>query len=243
MLSIDWHKGEQEIHSALRIPPSSNPTSAGLAARYAPRIASSSVAALSATDSEGRVWVTAWGGERGCAGVVARDVLALKSRVSVEDPVFEALWGDKQVVTPGDEGGKDVGGLMIDFESRDRVKFAGKMLVGAAEGESPVRDVQMGVRVEESIGNCPKYITKRKLVPHNPESKVESTKLPLSPRALEIIRKADVIFVGSGAGSEAGMDANHRGGAPGFVRVVRNEEEVVIAYPECKYLVREVFKG
>lgn len=236
MLSVDWHKGEKAIHSALHIPREDNPTTAGLAARYAPRIASAAVVAVSATDSEGRVWVTAWGGERGCAGVVARDVLALRSKASVEDPVFKALWGEgKEVVTPGDEGGREVGGLMIDFESRDRVKFAGKMLVGAAEGGGPVRDIQMGVRVEESIGNCPKYITKRKLVAHKQETRVESAELPLDPRALEIIQKADVIFVGSGAGAEGGMDANHRGGAPGFVRVVKNEDgEVVIAYPECK---------
>lgn len=235
MLSIDWHKGEQAIHSALRIPPTSNPTAAGLAARYAPRIAASPVAAVSAADPEGRVWVTAWGGERGCAGVVARDVLALRSKVSVEDPVFEALWGGEGVVTPGDEGGKGVGGLMIDFESRDRVKFAGKMIVGAAEEGDAVRDVQMGVRVEESLGNCPKYITKRRLVAHEPETRVLSKELPLGERALEIIRKADLIFVGSGAGGEGGMDANHRGGPPGFVRVVKNEGgEVVIAYPECE---------
>lgn len=231
-VSLPWHDGERQMHALLRVPPTDNPTVPGLAARYAGRIAASSLIVLSATDSQDRPWATVLGGERGCAGQLAPNVLGVSSKASGEDPVLKALFGAKEMVTPDDEGERKVGGLAMDLLSRDRVKFAGRMLVGAAGGDR-VRDVQMGIEVSESLGNCPKYINKRRLVQHHMEPAVESSSLPLSERALEVIRRADMLFVASGSGS---MDANHRGGPPGFVRVVRNDEGgVVLAYPECEW--------
>ena len=231
--SLPWHDGERQMHALLRVPPADNPTVPGLPARYAGRITTSSLIVLSATDSQDRPWATVLGGERGCAGQLAPHVLGVKSKVSREDPVLRALFGDKEMVTPDEEGERKVGGLAMDLLSRDRVKFAGRMLVGAAGGHQ-VRDVQMGIEVSESLGNCPKYINKRRLVPHDMAPTVESSSLPLSKRAVEVIQKADMLFVGSGSGGS--MDANHRGGPPGFVRLVRNDEGgVVLAYPECEW--------
>lgn len=229
-ISLPWHDGERQMHALLRVPPADNPTSPGLPAHYAGRLAACSLIVLSAADSQDRPWATVLGGERGCAGQLAPNVLGVRSKVSGEDPVLKALFAEKEMVTPDDEGERKVGGLAMDLLSRDRVKFAGKMLVGAAGGDK-VRDVQMGIDVSESLGNCPKYINKRQLVPHDMEPAVESSSLPLSERAVEMIQRADMLFVASVSGS---MDANHRGGLPGFVRVVRNDEGgVVLAYPEC----------
>lgn len=231
-VSPPWHEGERKVHALLSIPPADNPTSPGLPLHYALRIAACGVIVLAARDHEGRPWATAWGGERGCAGLLAPNVLGLRSMVSSEDPVLKALFRGEEMVTPGGEK-RGLAGLAMDFETRDRVKFAGGLLVGAG-GEGDVRDVQVGIEVGESLGNCPKYITKRTLVPSSMTPVVESTSLPLSPAALNLISRADTFFIASSGGGN--MDANQRGGAPGFVRVVRNDEGgVVLAYPECEF--------
>ena len=58
-----------------------------------------------------------------------------------------------------------------------------------------------------------------------------SDNLPLPDEALELLPKADLFFLTSGDGPH--MSTNHRGGSPGFVRVVSNgADSVTLAYPE-----------
>ncbi|SPO04957.1 related to oxidoreductase, FAD-binding [Cephalotrichum gorgonifer] len=232
---MPWHRGETAMHTLLSLPPRNNPTTPGLHPRYGPRMSAAPLIALAAADEQGRAWATVWGGNAGTAGIVAPNVLGVRSKVSAHDPVLGALWGPKEgrrVVKPGDPGERLVAGLAIDLETRDRVKFAGRMMVGAAEEEGGVRDVQVGIEVRESMGNCPKYINRRTVVPRETmEPTIESEALPLVPRAVEMIRGADMFFVASGA--EGKMDSNYRGGPPGFVRIARNDEGgVELVYPE-----------
>ncbi|KAF3933729.1 hypothetical protein ABW19_dt0205194 [Dactylella cylindrospora] len=84
--------------------------------------------------------------------------------------------------------------------------------------------VGMVVKIEETMGNCPKYINARHLdpvpfeVPANLTSNDEiSASLPQD--ALELISRSDMFFVSSRNGF-TDMDTNHRGGPPGFVRVL-----------------------
>lgn len=152
--------------------------------------------------------------------------------------------------------GKVMAGLSIDLATRDRVKFAGRIVAaavepvldtvktessGAAEDESgPTKDggrvgkVQMAVRVDETLGNCPKYLNKKDIAPHVPNPTLASDRLPLSTEAVDIVHQADLFFMSSTNGDT--MDTNHRGGAPGFVRVATNDEEngTVLVYPECE---------
>jgi NAD(P)H-flavin reductase len=123
--------------------------------------------------------------------------------------------------------------LSIDLENRDRVKIAGRMAVGVVAGEDAVGELQMLLKVEETLGNCPKYMNKKVIRAHLPEPKLVSDTLPLSNEALNLIGKADMFFLSSLYGEA--MDTNHRGGPAGFVRVVKNEHGeggVVLAYPE-----------
>ncbi|KAI1095656.1 hypothetical protein F5B19DRAFT_440508 [Rostrohypoxylon terebratum] len=145
---------------------------------------------------------------------------------------------DDLVVKP--EGGRIMAGLSIDLETRDRVKFAGRMVAGSVKRTAPgIADLQMVFQVNESIGNCPKYLNKKVIVPHTPKPRLasEGSGIPLPKDAVDVIQKADLFFIASKHGSES-MDTNHRGGAPGFVRILRNEEEgregggLSIVYPE-----------
>jgi len=134
-------------------------------------------------------------------------------------------------MTDGQEG-KPMSALSIDLETRDRVKLAGRMAVGTVTSkDGTVGDIQVAMLVQESLGNCPKYLNKKDITAHVPSPELVSDTLPLPKAALELIEKADMFFLSSTNGQT--MDTNHRGGPPGFVRVVSNTEEgVVIVYPE-----------
>ncbi|KAI1482146.1 hypothetical protein F4774DRAFT_371864 [Daldinia eschscholtzii] len=129
-------------------------------------------------------------------------------------------------------------GLSIDPETRDRVKLAGAMAVGTATKTTPgVAELQLAFRVDEALGNCPKYINKKRIYPRVPTPRLESegNGVPLPQAAIDLLDKADLFFVASKHGTKS-MDVNIRGGPPGFVRVLRNREEgaggTALVYPE-----------
>ncbi|KAK3939075.1 hypothetical protein QBC46DRAFT_153980 [Diplogelasinospora grovesii] len=244
--SHGWHPGEIAVHSLLKVPTSrhENPTSAGLPPSYAHRVAVSPLVALGTIDEEGRPWTSIWGGERGFARPISKNILGLQSIVDQEnDPVITALLGGKvpgEVVDAEVGEGKLMSGLSIDLETRDRVKLAGRMAVGVVNSlppskngstTSPVGQAQVAMHVEESLGNCPKYLNKKDIRPHIPSPRLAPSSPTLPADAQALIDKADMFFLSSTNGRT--MDTNHRGGPPGFVRVVSNtEDSVVLVYPE-----------
>ncbi|HSH90835.1 MAG TPA: pyridoxamine 5'-phosphate oxidase family protein [Ramlibacter sp.] len=97
------------------------------------------------------------------------------------------------------------------------------------------------VRVEQSFGNCPKYIQARR-----PEFVDRSQGVPVAERsagldeaALRVIAAADTLFIASAhpdaretQASALGVDVSHRGGKPGFVRADANGRVLTIPdYP------------
>jgi hypothetical protein len=129
--------------------------------------------------------------------------------------------------------------LSIDLETRDRLKIAGRFVAGAVSqtADTGNRELQMALHVEETLGNCPKYLNKKHIVPHTPKPQLisEGSGLPLPPEAVDLISNADLFFISSKHGNGS-MDTNHRGGPPGFIRLFSNsassEGGVNIIYPE-----------
>jgi hypothetical protein len=91
--------------------------------------------------------------------------------------------------------------------------------------------------------NCPKYINVRDLVPHpNTEPRIVYQQAQLSPgdrlpdEAIALITASDTVFLGTTYKayvqdsitfpSHLGM--NHRGGRPGFIRVVPSDGRTVV---------------
>ncbi len=77
------------------------------------------------------------------------------------------------------------------------------------------------VGVEQSFGNCPKYIQARS---HQPVSRVASPALQgegLDPRWLSLVSRSDTLFIASQHADplRGGVDVSHRGGPPGFLRL------------------------
>lgn len=151
-----WHKGEEEMHSWLRVPHRDNPTTPGLSGYAARQLMSSPLVALGTLDSEDRPWTTIWGGETGFSQPVAQSIIGMKATVDrTYDPVLRTLLGEKadgEVVRPKGAG-KMVSGLGIDLESRNRVKLAGRMIAGALVATEPdIGEVQLVVKIEQSLG-------------------------------------------------------------------------------------------
>jgi hypothetical protein len=102
--------------------------------------------------------------------------------------------------------------LVIDFETRRRLRVNG--IVERVDG----RDLEL--RVQETFGNCIKYIQRRHRsddFPGGAEAPVEKGSALDDDRRLFIAR-TDTLFVAS-VHPRRGLDVSHRGGHPGFVQV------------------------
>lgn len=59
-----------------------------------------------------------------------------------------------------------------------------------------------------------------------------SSSFPLPPSAVSLTETADLFFISS-SNHDSDMDTNHRGGPPGFVRILSNDEDgLTLVYPE-----------
>lgn len=166
-------------------------------------------------------------------------------RANSEDQNRDEEGHDRDVIlVRHEDGGRLAAGLVIDLETRTRVKIAGRVLGGAVlarpsekntvawRGMGPA-EVQVALAVDETLGNCPKYLNRKTVQPHEASPHLVSDRLPLPPEAVQLIAKSDLFFISSRHGAES-MDTNNRGGAPGFVRVHANSDTdgVVLVYPE-----------
>jgi len=171
-----------------------------------PFLASQRLVAASAAGDDGQLWTSVWCGAPGFVRsadgqrvTVERSLMT----VSPDDPVLACL-------APGGE----VGMLAIDLESRRRLRINGTIERISADAVVLV--------VRESVPNCPKYIQRR--VPHEDAAGPPNRRSPERGRILDgerrrLVERADTVFVGS-LHPRRGVDASHRGGPPGFIRVI-----------------------
>jgi hypothetical protein len=112
-------------------------------------------------------------------------------------------------------GRVEVGALAIDPSTRRRMRINGV-------SEPTPRGLRIEVR--QAYGNCPKYIQRR-----DPELTAVAAGQPVIGTALsepdrEIIERADTFFIATAA-ADGAADASHRGGNPGFVRILGDGTE------------------
>lgn len=122
---------------------------------------------------------------------------------------------------PADGGireGRSIALLGIDFSNRRRNRLNGGILRTSATG--------FDIAVDQSFGNCPKYISLRHarvdrsngaLLADPP---VENDRIADATAAL--IRRSDCFFVATAAelgNGRIAVDVSHRGGRPGFVKI------------------------
>ncbi|KAG0316533.1 hypothetical protein BGZ99_006837 [Dissophora globulifera] len=239
-----WHDGERKIQDLLHV----REAVEGASRIFRPYlthqqehfVAGLKYIYLGTLDKEGRPWVSMVTGPRGFMGNSQGLTLEVKTIMPPSDPIFANL--NRGEVCRN--GSHKFGGISIDFTNRRRNKingaaFPAEILVADEEtGELHVR-----FTVEQTIGNCPKYVTIRKMGPTKGYARhLDSVEKPpalaasggydgpeLSEEAKAVIHQADCLFLSTRyidddlPDQTSGMDCNHRGGNPGFAQLRGNK--------------------
>lgn len=238
-LAKPWNEGEVLMQRLLRVPEMDNPTSTMLTPQASFMLQRGPLLAVGTLDKQLRPWTTLWGGSAGFSTPIGGNMIGTRTLVDSEhDPVVQALVGDakdgEMIQVEGD--GKLISGLTFDLMTRKRVKLAGTMVAGTVTqvaveaGEAPEQkqsQIQLVTKINESLGNCPKYLNQYEIRPALVTSKVKHIGSALSDEGRALISKCDSFFLSTT--TQVDMDTNHRGGSPGFVRVISPTQ---IVYPE-----------
>ena len=201
-----FHEGEEAVQARAGVQAESRRLGRGIS-RAIPDGAESfleaqRMAVVAGVDDGGRVWASLVTGGPGFITAPDSRTLHLSATLPGRDPLGEAL-----------REGRWLGVLVFDPERRRRLRVNGRV--------ASARPGSIEVRTEEVFGNCPKYIQARA-----PEADTERPREGLVRRgdSLDLeqrlaIERADTFFIAS-VHAGAGADASHRGGQPGFVRVL-----------------------
>jgi predicted pyridoxine 5'-phosphate oxidase superfamily flavin-nucleotide-binding protein len=153
------------------------------------------------TDRRGQLWASLLAGKPGFVSSPTPERLEIEATPVPGDPLAEAL-------VPG----APLGLLGIELPTRRRNRANGRIVAADADG--------IAVAVEQSFGNCPKYIVKRDYASVAPDGPVGVEPIAaLGDAARRLIGGAATLFVASSAGPGTLPDVSHRGGEPGFVRL------------------------
>lgn len=166
-------------------------------------LATQRMAVVGAADAGGRVWASLLTGRHGFVSAPGESLVRVAAGLPEGDPLGDSL-----------REGARVGLVVVDFARRARMRFNGTV----------VRDDGPGFDVEtrEVYSNCPRYIQARapevgRGLERRGPATARSTHLGGTQQ--EFVARADTFFIAT-AHPERGADASHRGGQPGFVRVV-----------------------
>ncbi|GAA3857077.1 pyridoxamine 5'-phosphate oxidase family protein [Saccharothrix violaceirubra] len=210
---VDYHRGERAVQDRAGLAEVAGRS--GRSIRTAvPDVAAAFLAGqpvlfLGAEDGAGRLWTTMLAGEPGFLGVPDPHTVTVAARPVDVDPLGAALAGVARV-----------GMIAIEPSSRRRMRVNG---VSRPDGDGLV------VAVEEVVANCPKYIQRRDPVAGGPgTARVVARGTALDGRWRERVTAADTFFVTTAA-EDGRADTSHRGGGPGFVRVL---SPTVLEWPD-----------
>ena len=164
------------------------------------------VAAVAAEAPDGSVWVSFWCGAAGF----------LRSDETGEYVSFAAaldLTAEGDPVRNLVRAGNPLGMVVIDLSTRRRLRINGVV--------NRVDSAGFGLQVRETLGNCPKYIQRRQRAdePADSAAGCVTDGHVLDDERRRFVARCDTLFVGS-IHAQRGLDASHRGGAPGFVQVI-----------------------
>lgn len=161
-------------------------------------------------DAEGQPWASVLAAPPGFIHSPDAHTLELNVHPLAGDPLEDTL-----------KDGAPIGLLGLEPHTRRRNRMNGVVQAVTRAG--------FEVRVEQSFGNCPKYIQAREPVYSALQGRaVSHDGRQLDAVARSLIERADTLFIatsyagddaGNKAGHAGGVDVSHRGGKPGFVRV------------------------
>jgi len=161
---------------------------------------------LGSVDGRGDVWATVRTGYPGFLEAPDEYHLHLDLRRDENDPAEDGL---------GDGASAALLGIELSTRRRNRLN-----------GTVSRDEAGFSLHVDQSFGNCPKYIQRRAPVYVGDPNAISQTApmvlAKLEGIALELIHRADTLFVASYVDDRDGhrqVDVSHRGGPAGFVHV------------------------
>jgi predicted pyridoxine 5'-phosphate oxidase superfamily flavin-nucleotide-binding protein len=168
-------------------------------------------------DGSGALWASLLIGDAGFVSSPDAHALLIQAQPFPGDPLRESL-----------RDGAPLGLLGIELPTRRRNRANGHV--------ATVRSDAFEMRVEQSFGNCPKYIQARGGYFTRPGEPALEGAL-LSEAASACIARSDTTFIATSShdpeqGGREGLDISHRGGRPRFVRVARDGERSVLTMPD-----------
>ncbi|MDQ8019117.1 MAG: pyridoxamine 5'-phosphate oxidase family protein [Bordetella sp.] len=171
---------------------------------------------LGSVDAQGQPWASALAGAPGFVQAPDARMLRVDALPAADDPLAAAL-------SPG----APLGVLGIELPTRRRNRMNGTVSALDAAGFT--------IAVQQSFGNCPRYIQTRTPTAVPVAARPAPERLTrLDAEASRLIAGADTFFIatahpaaGQGAARDEGVDVSHRGGAPGFVLALGEGELAV----------------
>lgn len=187
------------------------PTLSSPSARF---LSGQSFAIVSSVDSIGRVWASLLTGTPGFIEVLTAQRVFIHFPMIPDSPLAKSL-----------KFAAALGLLVIDPANRTRLRLNGKCTQSSPTGIS--------LELRQVYFNCPKYIQRRSLQSLEANPKDDSVGMTmtnmLSHQQSQWISQADTFFIASLNSNSSDADASHRGGFPGFVKVINSS---TIAFPD-----------
>ena len=214
-----FHAGEQAIQSLAGVRDRMERKGRVVIRDYMPEQHRAFFAALSfmvvgLADQDGHPWATTLSGRPGFMISPNETRLTIAAWPDPADPSHSCI-----------RDGAPIGALGIELSTRRRNRLNGRI-------EDCIIGEGFSIRVQQSFGNCPKYIQAREERPQlrsEPAPKCR-TAPHLGDDEIGSIAEADTFFIASRSAqldhrdSSQGLDVSHRGGRPGFVRVISPNE-------------------
>lgn len=177
-----------------------------------PFLLNQTVVVVGSLDKNGRAWTSLITGAPGFAEAIDERTIRISERPVLHDPLVQNL-----------QENENVGLLFIELKTRRRMRVNGKAAMN--------KDGHIFISTEQVYGNCPKYIQSRELVPNGGYQRImksEQRTFSLEENHKKLITEADTFFIAT-TSRNRDVDASHRGGNPGFVRVV---DDRTLVFPD-----------
>ena len=218
-----FHAGERSLHEKLDISERLHELGLRMIRDHMPDqhrefFASLSSVHIGALDSSGHPWAIMRIGWPGFMESADDKTLSISSSPLIGEPADLNLSVGAKVSVVG-----------IEFETQRRNRL--NATIDAVEGDT------LSLHVDQSYGNCPKYIQIRtRASGEATQSTPPKTATVLSEADKAQITRADTLLIASRAAQlgddpRAGVDINHRGGMPGFISVL---DDKTIQFPDYK---------
>jgi uncharacterized protein len=206
-VALKYHDGEIAVQTRAGVRRQAEKLAAGIRGSIAPGlhefIAAQRMAVLGTVDRRGFVWASVVTGEAGFLQVLDEQTIRIGAIPAAGDPLLENLAQPAHAAL-----------IIPDLAARRRLRLNGRGQIAGGVIE---------IHAEQVYGNCSHYIQARAPIgghgwrPGADAAAVRTTEL--SDEHQGLVARADTFFIATNH-PESGADVSHRGGNPGFVRIV-----------------------